>query len=349
MLSKKVVVFLAVLSILFTGYSLEYYNMNGSYYILSVNEDGDSEFQGNIRLTEIKDNSRAYSSKVRYKIEKEERYSKEELEFVEIDGETYASFINDDQNRIYLVVRKTDFAITLENIDDASDVIKIVLDKEYSNFKYEEYYNDIDHMTDDALISRLHDLIDNQKNLGYKGARRAFFSKIDNENGYVTCVYTARSLKTNSIPNSNNMNCEHSWPQSKFGGASKGDKKCDIHHLFPTDSKSNSRRSSYPFGEVRNEKWSKGGSKLGSSKLGSFTVFEPRDDHKGDLARAMFYFSVRYKMSIDAHQENTFRKWAKEDPVSEKEIKRNAMIEEAQGNRNPFIDRPDLIDNIRDF
>ena len=39
-------------------------------------------------------------------------------------------------------------------------------------------------------------------------------------------------------------------------------------------------------------------------------------------------------------------KWAKQDPVSEKEINRNEAVYGIQNNRNPFIDYPGLEDYI---
>lgn len=328
-----------------TSFSMDITDMNGDYYILKGNE---SAFESNINLSKISTETRS-SDSVKYKVMTEDRYKYSEFEFENIDGKLYASFKNDSDSAIYEVTENNDFTLKLVNIDDSSDVITIVYDKYNNSFKYDEFYDSIAHMTDDAMIRKLHDMIDGQKDLGYTGARKAFFTKIDNVDGYVECVYTGRTIKTNSIPNSNDMNCEHTWPQSQFGGSEKGTKKDDLNHLFPTDSHSNSTRSSLPFGNVRNADWEKGGSKRGVSEFGPFTVFEPRDEHKGDLARAMFYFSVRYKMPIDAYQENTFRKWHEQDPVSEKEIRRNSDIEEAQGNRNPFIDRPDFVKNIRDF
>lgn len=36
-------------------------------------------------------------------------------------------------------------------------------------------------------------------------------------------------------------------------------------------------------------------------------------------------------------------RWHEEDPVSEREILRNQLIYTYQNNRNPFVDRPDLV------
>ena len=39
-------------------------------------------------------------------------------------------------------------------------------------------------------------------------------------------------------------------------------------------------------------------------------------------------------------------KWHNQDPVSEREIKRNNEVAKIQKNRNPFIDYPELVDYI---
>lgn len=172
------------------------------------------------------------------------------------------------------------------------------------------------------------------------------FGEIDNVNGYVYCVYTQRGVKTNTIPNGNDMNCEHTWPKSKGAGSEPA--KSDLYHLFPTDSVTNSRRSSYYFGNVVDTYWSKGGSELGEDKYGD-RVFMPREDHRGNVARAIFYFSVKYKKRISSHEEAALRQWHKDDPVDSKERARNDGISKYQKNRNPFIDHPEYVDKISDF
>ena len=77
--------------------------------------------------------------------------------------------------------------------------------------------------------------------------------------------------------------------------------------------------------------------------------FEPPQRHKGNVARALFYFSVRYRLAISATQEAHLRAWHRKDPVDESEKNRNDLVQEIQGNRNPFIDFPHLVDSIDDF
>lgn len=206
-------------------------------------------------------------------------------------------------------------------------------------------YSPLKNLCGDEFRRKLRDVISTNRDLGYSGARKAFFSDVDNVNGVVCGVYTGRCIRTNGIPNPSDMNCEHSWPQSK--GAS-GIAKSDINHLFPADSSMNSRRSNYPFCEVADPSYEAMGSALGNSKYGT-KCFEPPFAHKGDLARAMMYFSVRYNKPIDQEQEEFFRKWYEEDPVSEKEMNRNDSVERIQGNRNPFIDVPQFVYLIDNF
>jgi endonuclease I len=67
------------------------------------------------------------------------------------------------------------------------------------------------------------------------------------------------------------------------------------------------------------------------------------------MARAMFYMSVRYWMPLDDDMEEDLRVWNVLDPVDDSERERNERIKAIQGNRNPFIDDPELVDQITDF
>ena len=202
-----------------------------------------------------------------------------------------------------------------------------------------------DGLKDKALVQALRDAFARHKDLGYNQARKVIFTELDNHDGKVACVYTGRELRTNKIPNSSDMNTEHTWPQSK--GAT-GAAKSDLHHLFPTDSKANSIRSSYPFGEVKNVKWTQGGSKFGTDEAGRL-VFEPPAAHKGNVARALFYFSTVYNKPIPAQDEAILKKWNVADKVDVAERTRNDVIERHQGNRNPFVDDASLAQRISDF
>ncbi|MBF0298312.1 MAG: endonuclease [Oligoflexia bacterium] len=179
----------------------------------------------------------------------------------------------------------------------------------------------------------------------YSEARRILFTDLDNHKSKVCCVYTGKCTTTSSIPDSKEMNCEHSWPQSR---GARGIAKADLHHLFPAISLINSIRGNFPFCIVEKIEWQGMGSKLGYNKNGE-KCFEPPISHRGNLARALFYFSVRYEKQILENEENTLLKWNKEDSVDREEQARDDLIEHYQHNRNLFVDYPQLIDLIGNF
>ena len=217
--------------------------------------------------------------------------------------------------------------------------------KEYNGVK--ERYKDHYGKCDKNLLIALHDIARyRHRPLGYKSAKKAMFGSIDQENGKVCSVYSSECIRTKKVPNHRRMNAEHTWPKSK--GAGKVPAISDLHHLFPCNSQVNSIRSSYPFCEVETVKWTNGLASLGTNS-GQGKCFEPPLEHRGNLARSMFYFSVRYNKRINAQEEKWFRKWNKEDPVDQKEIDRNRSILNRQKNTNPFIDHPQLVNAIKDF
>ena len=217
-------------------------------------------------------------------------------------------------------------------------------------------------LEDDHLRRDLHEIIRNNRKNSYQKARRHLFNELHlkkDQSGasYIKGVYCDKTFTSSTpdigpigkgrIPNHEVLNCEHTWPQSKFlrGGQEKV-QKGDLHHLFPTDNHANSVRSSNDFGEVKNGK--PAGRNCSASKSDGH-YFEPADYHKGNVARAMFYFAIRYNGKINRRMEKYLRKWHIEDPVDQDEIERNNKIHKIQGNRNPFIDYPQLVAKLKDI
>lgn len=200
-------------------------------------------------------------------------------------------------------------------------------------------------------ISRTHV----SRNITYAEARKYLFGDLHYDNGIVADVYCGQSYDNNQgvgkgrIPDPKFLNCEHTWPQSKFEGSESSVMKVDLHHLFPVNSKSNSARSNHPFGEIDTDFNVCNSSKLGQIHETGETGFEPPDNHKGNVARALFYFSTRYDLPIDSVQESYLRKWHDLDPVDDFERNRNLRIKQIQGNINPFIVNPEYVDEIEDF
>lgn len=184
--------------------------------------------------------------------------------------------------------------------------------------------------------------------LNYKQARDALYSIVDNRNGQVRDVYTDRSadVTNRDEATANNINAEHIRPRST--GVKDTAAESDLHHLFVSDEEANHMRSSWPFGLVEKVEWQNGESKLGFDAKGNM-VFEPPKKHRGNIARALFYVSISYGLSLDKTQEALLRKWHVDDPVDDDEALRNDLVETFQNNRNPFIDDPSLVDGISRF
>ncbi|QQS38079.1 MAG: endonuclease [Ignavibacteriales bacterium] len=216
---------------------------------------------------------------------------------------------------------------------------------------------------DAQLKNALTTLVFGHTSLGYNLARDKMFMEIDNKkvNGQgapvntLECVYTGREAvgytdRTNA-QNNYNFNTEHTWPQSNFNEDEP--MRSDLFHLYPTDANANNVRANYPFGNVvSNVTWDSAGSRLGRNSLNQI-VFEPRDIHKGDVSRSMFYFLIRYPQNYGSFftqvQENVFRGWNELDSVGTIESARNTAIASFQMKRNPFIDHPEFANRIYSF
>ncbi|GAB4369774.1 MAG: hypothetical protein Kow0042_11630 [Calditrichia bacterium] len=198
--------------------------------------------------------------------------------------------------------------------------------------------------------------------LGYSQARIFMFTDLDNHNDSVTCVYTGYRIfldHTSSDPIQQalaaGINTEHTWPQSL--GAT-GQAKSDLHHLFPTRDFVNADRGNDPFSEIpdaETDRWYRLNlyqSSIPTAYIEEYSEkdfdlsrFEPREDHKGNVARAMFYFYTMYKDQANAQdptyfplQKETLRAWNTLDPVDSLEIQRTLRIAAQQdGKPNPFI------------
>jgi endonuclease I len=215
------------------------------------------------------------------------------------------------------------------------------------------YYDGTRNLWAEDLKDALTSIIDGHTSLGYTLARDHMYGHIDNVDGWVECVYTGRTafFNTRAGATANNFNCEHTWPQSFSGEAEP--MRSDIFHLYPSDVTANSKRANLDFGIVTSQTWGVGGSKLGTDSEGQ-TVFEPRDVHKGNVARSHFYYIVRYDGNYNSYvdaakMEAHFRSWHVSDPVDSAEEQRNEDIFDLQDNRNPFIDHPALVDRISSF
>lgn len=142
------------------------------------------------------------------------------------------------------------------------------------------------------------------------------------------------------------FNCEHVVPQSWFSKSQPA--RGDLHHLFACETRCNSRRSNLPYAEIGRgrEDWRDDCGIVAGENNGR--RFEPIGG-KGAVARATLYFLLRYPGVIDDYSKNdldTLLRWHEQEPVGLYEKHRNAAIQEAQGNRNPLIDFPEMAGKI---
>jgi len=201
--------------------------------------------------------------------------------------------------------------------------------------------------------------------LNYEVAREYLYEVVYNIDGNISCVYTGHTLflppnESNPIfhlamlGSPNGIITEHTYPQSK--GAGEGNPKSDMHHLVPARLAANIARLNYPFGEIPDAEtsiWLRGNNTFTSiptSDIDEYSEqiiggFEPKEVHKGNVARMLFYFYTMYKDEADAAdseffeiQRQTMCDWHNEDPVDDEEYERTFLIAEKQNDKpNPFI------------
>ncbi|MEO8664229.1 MAG: endonuclease [Ignavibacteria bacterium] len=197
----------------------------------------------------------------------------------------------------------------------------------------------------------------------------ANFASINNGNGTrsVFCVYSGYEYIYTGTFTWGTMSREHTWAHSwaPTYPSTSTDQYSDQYHLFPTNQdNANVRRSNHPLGIVTNVTFQFLEGKVGTNANGDI-VYEPRDRHKGDAARALLYMSVRYdgiggnswtfdwlnntrlpSLSEGPQDINILISWHNQDPPDKWEVDRNNYIQSIQQNRNPFVDHPEYVNYI---
>jgi hypothetical protein len=220
------------------------------------------------------------------------------------------------------------------------------------------YYNGIN-TTSSSFVADLHNLTNphtmqfysNYGNYMIKG-----FAARDTtlDRRVLTCVYSGENkiyiepFDFTAVGYSREHTYCHSWMPTN--PAQSLPEYNDYHHLFPTNQNDvNALRSNYPLGEVVTVQQTYLGCKFGQDANGN-TVFEPRDEHKGDAARAMMYETICYTTvsgntwALPAVQDQAILKqWHFNDLPDSWEISRNDYIDSLQSNRNPFVDSVDFV------
>lgn len=256
------------------------------------------------------------------------------------------------------------------------------------------YYNGTAGLTGFQLKTKVHEIISKNYNWHY-GDLPNYYGVTDldkyyeNDNSILDIYsekpsgtdaysYTTSNMIGTASAEGQGYNREHMMPQSTF--FSEYPMYSDLFFVVPTDARINQLRSNYPYGisttTPSNVYYTfTNGSKIGKNSDTSYytgRVYEPIDEFKGDVARAMLYFAVRYEgklssfiffpgstnandtnplsgteeKAFDAWYLNLMLQWHNQDPVSTREIDRNNLVYGIQKNRNPFIDHPDWVNLI---
>jgi endonuclease I len=237
---------------------------------------------------------------------------------------------------------------------------------------YTGIYAGLENVTGTELARRLCALVTaGYDSVGYSTAGDLIRDEVDNFGGRLEEIYSG------IWQDPGGLNMEHTWPQSK---GADGIAKSDMFHLYASNPDYNSPRGNLPYGDVVTKDWPDpadevcnhactdafpGRADVGCCSIrgtdgGGQKVFEPRDAHKGNVARAVFYFALRYegceRPSILAYDgfgashaaitEAVHKEWNRLDPPDADERARNQRIQAYQKVRNPFIDHPEFADRI---
>ena len=243
----------------------------------------------------------------------------------------------------------------------------------------EDYYNAANGKQDAELKTALYNIIKEGTRMSYgSGSWTIFYYSDRRADGSVWDMYSDEVRYFSGVGDApSGMNIEHSFAKSWWGGANNDAYK-DCYHLNPSDATANSARSNYPLGEVTVLDKTAGTLKIGTNPSyktanprangKDFYIWEPKDEYKGDFARAYFYMATCYEnltwrldnddvgskfamqndnyLEFQPWEQAVLLKWHRQDPVSQKEIDRMNAVSNYQHNRNPYIDFPCLVEYI---
>lgn len=122
----------------------------------------------------------------------------------------------------------------------------------------------------------------------------------------------------------------------------------DLHNLTPAIGEINNDRSNYRFNV-----WT-GNPTASNAMYGRCPMLvdfkkrqvQPPEKVRGKIARITFYMVNEYGLNLNAQERRLYCVWAKAYPVDRWEQVRNQRIAAVQGNVNPFVSQPSLIDRV---
>ena len=234
----------------------------------------------------------------------------------------------------------------------------------------EGYYSSLKGKKGAELKTAVHKIIKNAKVLSYGSGNQSswwgFYVTDVTDDGYCIDRYSPRETWQkygNRGSSIGGMNIEHSFAQSWWG---KGDcnLKKDLFNIMPCEQRINSSKGNRGMGIVTKVTNTNGATKVGSGANG-LSLWEPADEWKGDFSRGYMYIVTAYedyankwtsegKNSLYNNTYPTLKEWAyklyiqwaKADKPDAVEVKRNNDVYKIQGNRNPYVDFPNLMEYV---
>lgn len=152
----------------------------------------------------------------------------------------------------------------------------------------------------------------------------------------VSPIYSSKQLKQ-SLRCITDRQCRIMTPAYTYIAA-------DLHNLYPALTRIEKARRNAQFGELADNVPNKFAD-IGCDLKAGFKMIEPRDEAKGNIARAIFYMHIEYSLPIIG-KAAMYKQWHRLDPPDAEEQMRNDKIEKLQGTRNRFIDDPGLVDKL---
>ncbi len=206
------------------------------------------------------------------------------------------------------------------------------------------YFASVGQETGETLKNKLKSIISVGTSESYDWSRYEAADEAEGQSNSVLLIYSRQVvLKTAHVSGSTGWNREHSFAKSLFNEAAPAVN--DNHHIFADDNKTNSVRGNNPFNELNKSTSTRVVDGYGNltDNYTSGSYFMPNDLAKGEVARATMYMNTRYGYSItlNFYSIALMLRWHIEHPVTNREIYRNNVVHNLQGNRNPFIDHQD--------
>lgn len=215
-------------------------------------------------------------------------------------------------------------------------------------------------LSGEELIEALSEAYYPERLLSLSQVKDTLYSVIDiGSDDSLRCIYSDRAVyvpkgvdpSQTVFMNGDGINLEHLWPQSKGAGDGTAG-QTDMYHLVPSRVDINSMRANNPFSESADDltdMWyylNYSEMSIPNEMIEVYSEadelrFEPREDRKGDIARALFYFYSIHNADADQsffdQQLSTLCSWHIADPVDDRELIRAERIKAYQGNTNPFL------------